>query len=330
MSLELTLPDISLLNHCFSTKTLLDVQLGCNEEARQVLQASMTDPSIRHAVLSLRALREDLEISGDGDCSESVQQTRYHYGVQQYSMALGGLASNLSNPSSNALRSALLCCQVFISIEQLYKDYSAMAQHIIRGLGIMREYRARPFLITPDRLAAPYHGQLPLLDVFIIKLFAAPCRFAEPSAESNINHQAVEISNHHKIAPDMKMKLTSIAMSTLEFLEKVKRIESIEAAHQLLSKKRELLDSLESWAVECEMAQKGSELITTTFMHIFQLLLKIVLMGTLDSTPDIDMELNIVSERLKSMANDVSEKVKSYVTCSGRGRHFTIGDVKVA
>ncbi len=141
------------------------MKLGCDEEARQVLQASLADPSIRHAALSLRALREDLETSGDDPASVLQQTPSYHYGLQQYNMALRSLASNLSSPDSNGLKSALLCCQIFISIEQVRKNYTAMGQHIIRGLRIMHEYRARPEFVAPNKLVPAHQDQLPLLDV---------------------------------------------------------------------------------------------------------------------------------------------------------------------
>lgn len=145
---------------------------------------SLTDPPIRHALLSLKALSEDLEISGGYPVSISQQTSSYHYELQQYGMALGGLASNSSSPSPNGLKSALLCCQILISIEQVRKNYAAMAQHIIRGLRIEHEYRARPSLVATSKLMPAHYDQLPFLDVFIIKLFAIPCRFADkPNTE---------------------------------------------------------------------------------------------------------------------------------------------------
>jgi hypothetical protein len=143
---------------------MFDVKLGCVKEARQVLQASLTDPPMRHAVSSLRALREDLEASGDVPASVAQQTPSYDYGLQQYCMALGGLASNLSSPGSNGSKSALLCCQIFISIEQVRGNFAAMALHIIQGLRIMYEHRARPTFGTANRLVPAHHDQLPFLD----------------------------------------------------------------------------------------------------------------------------------------------------------------------
>ena len=336
--------DIDLLNRYFSTKTLFDVKLGCDEEAKQVLQASLTDPPIRHAVLSLKALREGLETAGDDPASVAQQSPGHHYGLQQYSMALEGLASSLSSPGSNGLKSALLCCQILISIEQVQKNYAAMAQHIIRGLRIMHEYRARPNLVA-NELVPAHHNQLPFLDVFIIKLFAAPCKFADPPAIGDVSgttssmclisphQQPVESRDLRTIAPDMRTKLTRVAASTLEFLGRVSQVESAGIALQLLSEKVALLDSLESWLIDLKLVQAeigfpGREPISVSFLLFFHSILKIVLLGALDSSPELYAELQTENDRLQGVADNVGERVRAYVTCSGtssgRGERSTV------
>ena len=331
---EIAPQDIDLLNRYFSTKTMFDVKLGCDEEARQVLRASLTDLPIRHAVLSLRALREDLETSGHVSASVAQQTPSYDYGLQQYCMALGGLASNLSSLGSNGLKSALLCCQIFISIEQLRGNYAAMAQHIIRGLRIMNEYRARPDFVAVNKLVPAHHDQLPFLDVFIIKLFAAPCKFADPPATADISRTTVSvclISPHQQpvesrdlrtIAPDMRTELTRIAALTLVFLGKVSQVDSVGSALRLKLEKAALLDSLESWLVDLQLVQTeirppGPELISVSFMRFFHLILKIVILGALGSSPDLYAELRTENDRLQGIANNVGERVKDYKMCSG-------------
>ncbi|MCJ1448202.1 MAG: hypothetical protein MMC23_008716 [Stictis urceolatum] len=332
--MEITPQDIDLLNRCFTTKTLFDVKLACSEEARQVLQASLTDPHIQHAVLSLRTLREDLETSGDGPASVVQQTASYNHGLQQYSMALRGLASKLSSPGSNELKSALFCCQIFISIEQLRKNYAAMAQHIIQGLRIMHEYRARPGFVAENRLLPAHSDQLPLLDVFIIKLFAAPCKFADAPATTDVSRttssicsisphqQSIESRDLRTIAPDMRTELTRIAASTLEFLDQISHVGSLAIALRLLSEKAALLDLLESWLVDLELVQAemgspGPEPVSVSFMRLFHLILKIVLLGAIDSSPDLYAELRTETNRLQSIANSVGERVRTYTTCSG-------------
>ena len=331
---QVTPQDIDLLNRYFSTKTIFDVRLGCDEEARQVLQASLTDPPMRHAVSSLRALREDLETSGDSPTSAAQQTPSYHYGLQQYSMALGGLASELSSSGSNGLKLALLCCQIFISIEQVQKNYAAMAQHIIRGLRIMLEYRARPNFVAANKLVPAHHNQLPFVDVFIIKLFAAPCRFADPPATADVKGSAspvcpISLYQHpgkscdlRTIAPDMRTELTRIAASTLEFLDKVSQADLVGMATRLLSEKAALLSSLESWLihlnlVQTEIGPPDTEPISMSFSRFFHVILKTILLGTLESSPVLHAELRTEYDQLQIIADNVGERVRTYRTCSG-------------
>ncbi|KAH7357410.1 hypothetical protein BKA66DRAFT_574409 [Pyrenochaeta sp. MPI-SDFR-AT-0127] len=332
----ITSRDIKLLGRYFSTKTIFDVELGCEDEARQVLQASLTEPPIRYAVFSLKALREHLETSGHVPLRASLRSASYGYGVQQYCMAMKGLASNLSCLGSKGLKSALLCCQIFISIEQVQGNYAAMAQHIIQGLSIMRQYRARPNFVVGNELVPAYDGQLPSLDVFVIKLFAAPCKFADYPATADASgttlsvcsnspyKEPVESRNLRAIAPDMRTELIRIAASTLEFLSKVSHVKSAGSALRLLYEKASLLDSLESWLINLELVQKdtsplGSELISVSFMRIFHQILKIVLLGTLNSTKNLDAKLQIENNRLWGIASNVGERVKAYRICVRTG-----------
>lgn len=308
---------------------MFDVKLACDEEARQLLQASLTDPTIRHAISSLRALREDFETSA-GIAAPAVPQTlSYDYGLQQYCMALGGLASNLSSPGSGGLKSALLCCQIFISIEQMRGNFSTVAQHITQGLKIMHEYRARPTLVAANELVPAHPDQLPYVDVYLIKLFAAPCKFAPPEAQDDSSGTTtpvgsgsphsypVQSCHFRAIAPDRRAQLTRIGTSTLEFLSRVSRIKSTKDALELLSDKVSLLDSLESWRVGLELVHTeirptDTELIPVAFMRFFHQTLKIILLGALASSSDLDAELRVEHDQLQDIASDVEERVKAY------------------
>jgi hypothetical protein len=330
-SVEVAAEDVHLLNRYFSTKTLFNVKLDCNEEARRVLEASLTDTPIRHALSSLKALRRDLETSGDDPTSITRQKSSYHYGLQQYNMALKGLASKLSSPDANELKSALFCCQIFISIEQVRKNYAAMAKHIIQGLKIMHEYRARPYFVTTNRLNPAHHNQLPLLDVFIIKLFAAPCKFADPPVATETPSSVCPISTYQNatespslrtLAPDMRTELRRIAGLTLEFLSKLSLVDSIEIALTQMSERAALLDSLNSWLVNLEAIRNETETygfkpISTSFLRMFHLMLKIVLLGALDTSSDLNVTLRTENDRLQTLADNVGERVTNYITCSG-------------
>jgi hypothetical protein len=197
-----------------------------------------------------------------------------------------------------------------------------MAQHIIRGLDIMHEYRARPSFVAPNKLMPANHDQLPLLDVFVIKMFAAPCRFTTPpraaEAIGTLSHQQpAEPRDLRTIAPEMRTELTRISALTLEFLDRVSQIKTEEIALQLLSEKAALLDSLENWLINLELVQtkaglSGPEPVSVSFQRLFHLVLKIVLLGALDFSQDVYAELQIENDRLQAVANNVGERVSAY------------------
>lgn len=313
---EIAPQDIERLNRCFSIKTMLNVKLGCGEEAKQLLEASRTDPVIQHAIESLRALREDLDATGYGKTAITQQAPSYGYGLKQYNMALGGLVSDMSFQSSNRLKSALLCCQIFISIEQLLGNYDAMSQHIIRGLMIMHESRARPALDDNKELLPACRDQLPLLDVFIVKLFAAPCNFAD-APKTGAPATSVESPSHRTLAPDTRRDLTRISESLLEFLDEVSQVQTTECALQLEPKRSALLHSLEAWQINLETSQPETgvselEPISSSFQRLFYHIMQIVLLGTLDSSPECRLQLLTENDNMQSLANVVGQRVRDY------------------
>ncbi|KAL1896065.1 hypothetical protein Sste5346_004804 [Sporothrix stenoceras] len=338
-STSITDTDIADLQRCFSTKTLFPtVTLACADEARQVLQASQTDPAVRHAVFSLRALRADLEATakyGGGGQSNQPTHLSYaassyaaatgttpnrDYGLQQYCMALGGLASHLStSPSTTntapapSVRTALLCCQVFISIEQVRGHFAAMAQHIVQGLRILYEHRGRD-------------QDLPAIDVFIIKLFAAPCKFADvtrgvPSSAgstpaSTTGSEGGTSCRFRPLAPDLRSELTRHAMSTVSFLASVK---AGPPTQSLQSTKELLLQSLTTWYTSLEREKQTTErpqpeLLSILFLRFFHQILRVVLLSALDSDgqEDKDRQSEIMDteyKQLQRIASFVGEQV---------------------
>ena len=121
----------------------------------------------------------------------------------------------------------------------------------------------------------------------------------------------------------MRTELTGIAASTLDFLGNVSQVESVGIALRLLCEKAALLDSLESWLIDLELVQTeigplGHEPISVSFLRFFHLILKIVLLGALDSSPDLYAELRTENDRLQGVAKNVAKRVRAYRTCSGR------------
>lgn len=197
----------------------------------------------------------------------------------------------------------------------------------------MHEYRARPNLSCTKESVPAHHSQIPLLDVFIIKLFAAPCKFADPPIASDESGSTVamcpipqqqqsDASRHLRtIAPDMRTGLTRIAGTALGFLRKVAQVESAAKDVQLLSEKAALLNSLKAWLIGLEVIRADDrppqpEPLSVSFLRFFHQVLKVILLGTLNSSSDIDAELWTEIDRLHRIASSIEERVKTYRTRS--------------
>ena len=324
---RVTCQDTEVLSRYFSTKTLWGIRICYEAEAKQVLQASVSDPAVRHAVLSLGSLRESLEAFED--VPFVIRPTpKFCYGVQQYSIALGSLARNLSNPSCSTLKSAILCCQVFISIELIRNDHAAATQHFNRGLNIMHQYRARAGFNNKGIFIPRGSAQVPSLDVFVIKMYAAPCKFTDLLSHasdttmlctlgSGTGYQRPnESSKLPKLAPDSRTQLARIAGSVLYFLDKISRVTSQEEANPLIFEKMALIKDLEEWEASFQSFRgpENSEnlMLANVFTLLLYQILKVVMTMALDSSLEVNPKLRAEFDWLDEIARKVSERAQKH------------------
>jgi hypothetical protein len=188
----------------------------------------------------------------------------------------------------------------------------------------MRESRARPYLVAPHTLMPANHKELPLLDRFVIKLFSAPSRFAEPRAIAGLNETArrKDFSELRTIVPDVRTELTRIATLILKFLNEVSQENSVGDVVRLLYRRSSLLDSLDLWSSALELVHSGvrcpgSELISITFIRLFRLILRVVVLDTLEHSPESYAELRITNARLQNMAILLDGRLKTYPFLNG-------------
>lgn len=319
--------EVQRLNKDFSTKTLFhNVALNCANEAQQILQTSLTDPNVRQAVTSLRTLRQSIETSNDVTAGDTPGPG-YDVGIRLYCTALGGLASKLSSTTieESEAKSALLCCEMFISIEQSRGNFAAMAQHIIGGLRILHEHRVRPGFSDETalkrKLEPPKWKDLPLVDVFVIKLFSAPCKYVD-LATAGVDVKAMlsePSSKHHprKLVPNMKSQLTRIGARVIEFLDKVSNIQSEDAASEMLEEKKSLLAALDVWiadtdSVEAQMQPSGTELLSLDFARFLQTILRIVVLSALDSSTELYNRMEAQLNQIQHIATVVTKGVAEF------------------
>lgn len=308
-------PDVETLSRALSIKTLAaDVQIDLRQDAARILQASKEDALVRSALESLQSVRHGLE------AGTTLTNPDDDTGVQDYCAALGGLASHLASGAPRSAESALLCCQMFISIEQARGSFLAMAQHLLAGLRVMHDLGARPGFAGGAFVPAR-SSHLPKIDVFIIKMKAAPCRFTDYDTTNAPSPSAITGSGSFRtIVPDTRATLVKTAHATIALLDRASKVQSADEAVMLLPEKAALLHTLASWPADLALYEPAgwvnttSEQLTGSFMRHFHIILKIVLLSVLDSRPGFLGRVKTETDELAAIATNLTEGVRRWKT----------------
>ncbi|CAI6088519.1 unnamed protein product [Clonostachys chloroleuca] len=222
--------------------------IAYHAEARAIL-AKLSDPAIRHALVSLRSLHHEFNArqqhyshnDGNGGL------IRIHHGLHAYNTSVTSLASRLgTSPTHQSVCAALLCCQMFISIETMLGNYTAGMRHFIYGLRIMHQHRARPTVNPNGQLEPCNNVPLPALDCFLIKLFASGRPDAKPmpiNRSSDTDTGLFDIS----LQEQSRGELAALSSQVLQFLDQVSRMQTSRQVQDLEVSKAHILARLESW-----------------------------------------------------------------------------------
>ena len=107
-----------------------------------LLQASLNEPAVLHAVLTLSSVhkREILvgKVQGGSD-DETVPFEQEQFMLSQYVKAIGHLQPHFENKEKGSVRVALITCVVFICLEFLRGHFRTGQKHLENGLKILRE-----------------------------------------------------------------------------------------------------------------------------------------------------------------------------------------------
>jgi hypothetical protein len=229
--------DVEELAHYFHRRRRVN-GVSYQDEARIVL-AKLSDPVVHDAFVTLRTL----QACDDG---QRGHLSRCHlpsaHSLHLYNAAVSSLAARLrETPGRASAHAALVCCQMFISIEIMLGDCVQALRHLILGLRIMYLYRHGG--------GAGLHEQdesLPDLDVFAIKLFASgyPGRRAHAGNEG----AAMSVADINR-SYQGRTELNACSKEALEFLSQAthRREADSDVSTDLLMRKAEILHSLVSW-----------------------------------------------------------------------------------
>jgi hypothetical protein len=118
-----------------------------------ILQASSSEPALRHVVIAIGSLHEEFS---QKRLEYSEQSTGFAMG--QYTKAIGHLRRSLENGKQSTL-AALMSCILFVCFDSVCGHFTAAMVHLQSGLRILRDVRNRP---------------LPLHEKFMIENTIAP------------------------------------------------------------------------------------------------------------------------------------------------------------
>jgi len=106
---------------------------------RRVLQASKTEPSIRHAVIAIGAIHQDF-ISRHENYSHSQDHLIKSFGFHQYTIAISHL-HKLMATETQRLDITLMCCILFICFDCISGNHDSAIIHLKAGLKILEDIK---------------------------------------------------------------------------------------------------------------------------------------------------------------------------------------------
>lgn len=105
-----------------------------------LLQASLSEPAVLHAVLALSSVhkREILNYSAQSQSNEPQDEQEY-FMLQHYIKAIRHLQPHFSATDSFSVRVALITCVVFVCLEFLRGHFKTAQNHLQNGLKVLTE-----------------------------------------------------------------------------------------------------------------------------------------------------------------------------------------------
>jgi len=234
----------------------------CYEPEARAILSSRFDPAVRHALDSLIALHDELEQNRHATFIAMACRGRYiikppERSLFAYNTAVSILASRLRDqPSQATARTALLCCQLFISIETLMGDYRTAFRQLLMGLRILyQDAEQRSGGDSRGRTVSWCRSSsLPRLDAFSIKLFASgypgPKNLSAAGDGAESDPVQVESRDMHPldVVDQARNELRALSTQVLTFLDRVANPGSLAQLVELETEKARLLRCLRSWA----------------------------------------------------------------------------------
>lgn len=107
-----------------------------------ILQASVAEPSLQHAVIAIAALHEEFSNRRLGGVSPDHENAKSIFAVNQYMKAISHLRRSLS-AGKQAPLTALMSCLLFVCFDYLRGHLDSAMMHLQSGLEILPDLSSR-------------------------------------------------------------------------------------------------------------------------------------------------------------------------------------------
>ncbi|KAL4951721.1 hypothetical protein BDW69DRAFT_186131 [Aspergillus filifer] len=125
-----------------------------------ILQISMSEPAVYHAVVALGAVHQDSETYGMPLPGQDLQNEWHRFAIEQCGRSFALLGRRHSSQDPRFRNTVLLCCLLFILAQLMRGQYDEAVQHISNGLRVLNEAYAQGSqenLIEPTVITAFAH-----------------------------------------------------------------------------------------------------------------------------------------------------------------------------
>lgn len=162
-----------------------------------VLPLSHSNEPIKHALCALGVSHRCFMASYPGNSTDAIPNTDYdRQAVQKYGEAISYIKPLMAESSGSNIKTALICCTLFICIENLHRRYADSDRHLRAGCQLLNSFRQA----VQSREATPNgssnwkdqdeHGFLDLLTKMFLSLSQNVAVFTGDDSFSHVKHQS--------------------------------------------------------------------------------------------------------------------------------------------
>jgi hypothetical protein len=143
--------------HFFRSNSVMALQGYFDSEfwSRLVLQASHTEPTIRHAVIALGSLHETTQNEDSAILKSGAAYDKF--ALQQCNKAIANLNQELGIRGQQSIEVLLMSCVIFVCFETLQGNYESALTHMESGVRMYRNWQAENSKPGPGISSGRHH-----------------------------------------------------------------------------------------------------------------------------------------------------------------------------